>query len=860
MNKLKQFKERHNQKLTIFFSAVVFIAAVINLVYQFEVNVTSNDECLWKEKFVSEDSIKVVFESVKVGGVAWEAGIRDGYELLEINKIPAKNTQVLQIELNKVEEGKYADYKVKKPGGEIFDTKVRVKKLISFAQVGLVLLGMIWAVIGFIVIMAKPDGQIQKLFYRIGVAFVLSFTLLLINLQLPVFLTLLIEIVWSFSACFLPFLILKFFWSFPHPMRLMEKHYVKKVLFYVPLGMFILSMLYRIFFVYIPQKNGQAFYNGFISSLLMELIFAAITGYICLFINYVRLKNREDRRPITVILFSYTLALASIFYTVFIAPAVFGTVFNSPEFYTPVILIILLPISFAYSIFRYQLMDVSVVIKNTIMYGAATISITASYFLIIYLIGQTVGSVLHTEYQGIVAGAVFIVISMVFQSTKDKFHDFLTQKFYPEQFAYQRVLMSFINDISVPRDGVGLEPILDSMKRTFVHALMLKQFGIAIRDEKHNIQGTFVLERSEGIENLHLEIHPGKLQEFIEAKQLVKKLPVIERDDFDDVFPADAEELKKENIYTIIPMVIKSQPVGLLLFGLKHSGAQFAGKDLELLNAAAGQSAISVENARLYKSESEKMKIERDLDLARKIQEGLLPRCIPSLNGLDICGQMIPAMQVGGDYFDLIPVSDSRIFIVVGDVSGKGLSASLYMTKLQTMMQLACVAGKSPKEVLVEINRRMFESMEKSWFVTMTLALFDTEKQAVSFCRAGHVPVVVSGNGAIEFHRTQGIGVGLERGPIFERTLVEQEIKLESGQVFVFFSDGITEAMNEKQELYGEEKLTEMLKTTAGRRASQIVDCLWEELKTYRGKAEQNDDMTVVVVKVTGYLQANGIS
>jgi sigma-B regulation protein RsbU (phosphoserine phosphatase) len=145
----------------------------------------------------------------------------------------------------------------------------------------------------------------------------------------------------------------------------------------------------------------------------------------------------------------------------------------------------------------------------------------------------------------------------------------------------------------------------------------------------------------------------------------------------------------------------------------------------------------------------------------------------------------------------------------------------------------------------------MFESMEKSWFVTMTLALFDTEKQTVSFCRAGHVPVVVTENGIIELHKTQGIGVGLEKGVIFEKTLVEQELRLRPGQVYLFFSDGITEAMNEQQDLYGEEKLSELLRKKAGERSSGIVNALWDELKLYRGKAEQSDDMTVVVVKVT---------
>src|SRR5690606_28283184 len=155
-------------------------------------------------------------------------------------------------------------------------------------------------------------------------------------------------------------------------------------------------------------------------------------------------------------------------------------------------------------------------------------------------------------------------------------------------------------------------------------------------------------------------------------------------------------------------------------------------------------------------------KIEQDLNLARNIQQGLLPKSIPSMKGLDIAGQMISAMQVGGDYFDLLPVTDDKIFVVVGDVSGKGLSASLYMTKLQTMIQLACTADKSPKEILVEVNKRLYEAIGRNWFVTMTLALFDTKNHTVKFCRAGHMPVIISSNGSVELYRTQGIGIGLE--------------------------------------------------------------------------------------------------
>jgi len=246
----------------------------------------------------------------------------------------------------------------------------------------------------------------------------------------------------------------------------------------------------------------------------------------------------------------------------------------------------------------------------------------------------------------------------------------------------------------------------------------------------------------------------------------------------------------------------------------------------------------------------QKQKIERDLDLARKIQQGLLPQCIPDMNGLDICGEMIPAMQVGGDYYDLIQISDSKLFVVVGDVSGKGLSASLYMTKLQTMIKLSCSDNKSPKEILIDINKRIYTELDKSWFVTITLALFDLEKQRLTFCRAGHMPVLQATNGTVQSYRTQGLGVGIEKGIVFEKSLVEEEVKLSPGQIYAFFTDGVTEAMNEKNELFGDENLNAILKNKSKVRSSDIVNEIWSSVKSFRGEAEVNDDMTMVVVKV----------
>ena len=161
-----------------------------------------------------------------------------------------------------------------------------------------------------------------------------------------------------------------------------------------------------------------------------------------------------------------------------IAPAITDTIFNSPEYYAPIVLVALVPLIFGYAIFKYQLMDVSVVIRNTIMYGAATLTIAAIYFFIVYVAGQGISSALGVENQGIVAGIFFIIFALIFQSTKNRFQDFLTKKFYPEQFAHQRVMMDLSNKLTTV---VGLDNILELMNETFVDGLKIDKFGILIR-------------------------------------------------------------------------------------------------------------------------------------------------------------------------------------------------------------------------------------------------------------------------------------------------------------------------------------------------------------------------------------------
>jgi len=847
MDPVKKYLIRYRSKIIIMMSLFLILLAFGNIIVVTSVIPVSNDECLWiPDK--QADTLVIRFETVKVDGVTWNAGIRDGDYLIAMNGTKLKSTMQAKEILDSMESGEYADYIVKKRSGELFETKVYVKKLIDFPLLGICLLGFFWQIIAFIVLTAKPDGRIQRVFYAIGATLILfplfTFQSLAFIKNFPP-LAFLTDILNTGGMIYAPFLILHFFWIFPREYNFAKKKAVNYILYLLPAILIIGIIVYRLIFVY--ESTNLEFHYRFIINLANRALgLTFIIGFISLLINYFRLKIPRERKPLSIILVSYFLTILVILYTVFVAPAVVDTIYNSPEYYMPMIIMFVLPVAFGYSIFKYQLMDVSIVIKNAIVYGAATISIAAVYFLVIYLIGQSISTAIGTEYKGIIAGIIFIIFALVFQSTKDRFQDFLTSKFYPEQFAYQKILVTFSNDITTV---VGLDNILNTMQATFVDSLRINTFGIMLYEGNQN---EFILVRSVGINSEELKVPGLNLPKVINEKNATSKIPVIEEEDFTRAFPVTHVMLTEEGIYTVVPMIIKQKIIGLMLLGLKHSGAKFAGKDVDLLYAVANQSAVAVENARLYRSEAEKIKIERDLDLARKIQQSLLPKVIPSVRGLDISGAMIPAQQVGGDYFDLIPVGDDKLFVVVGDVSGKGLSASLYMTKLQTMVETACIPGREPKEILIEINKRIYESMERSWFVTMTLALFDMKAKKVKFCRAGHMPVFAAKNGGMNKYRTIGLGIGLERGIIFEKTLREEEVILDKDQIFAFFSDGVTEAMNEKMDLFGEEKLTELLLNKSARKSNEILSDIWNTIKIYRGNAEVNDDMTMVLVKVTG--------
>ncbi len=256
----------------------------------------------------------------------------------------------------------------------------------------------------------------------------------------------------------------------------------------------------------------------------------------------------------------------------------------------------------------------------------------------------------------------------------------------------------------------------------------------------------------------------------------------------------------------------------------------------------------------LLNESAEKERLEEELRIAREIQNSLLPKDRISVPGLSIAWLCLPANEVGGDYCDFIPLPDERLALLIADVSGKGTSAALYMAELKGIALSLSRIYDSPRRLLVEANKILAANLDNRSFITMVYAVIDMKQRRMTYARAGHNPVFqLSANGGRPTTRVlapEGLGLALDRGATFEAILEEESIGLASGDLFLFYTDGVSEAMNDRSELFGEDRMRAILEENSELPTEELREKMIDEVFSFAGGAVQHDDMTMVLVKV----------
>ncbi len=405
--------------------------------------------------------------------------------------------------------------------------------------------------------------------------------------------------------------------------------------------------------------------------------------------------------------------------------------------------------------------------------------------------------------------------------------------------------LSILNELArVISSTMDLDAVIENIVKRSMRAVQADQGVITLVDQ-HSSESMKTLVRAMVESHEQQSFHLN--QSLLGWMHLNKKPILINDPKNDDRFRGVKWE---ESVHTLlsVPMMTKGALVGLLTIYNKKDARSFTDDDQRLLAIIAAQSAQVVENARLYEEEKALHQMKEEIRLASRIQAELLPKHSPAIKGYDIAGNSLPAKVVGGDYYDFIPVDDQRWAVCLGDVSGKGLPASLLMANLQATLRGQTLLDVTPRECLRRSNTLLFHSTTSDKFATLFYGILDVSRHTLCFSNAGHDNPFLLTQGK-EPHRLKTGGTVLS---IFEHFPYEEEvISLRPNDVLLIYSDGVTEAMNATLDQFGEERLKNLLIENRNVSANDLVEKIIAAVKQHAGSFPQSDDITLVVLKRT---------
>ncbi len=362
--------------------------------------------------------------------------------------------------------------------------------------------------------------------------------------------------------------------------------------------------------------------------------------------------------------------------------------------------------------------------------------------------------------------------------------------------------------------------------------------------------GRGVLMTLEG-DKLEVRAHRGegfKISSTVRDRVLKEKSSLLVRDAQLDQALREHMSIVEQKVRSMIavPLQTNDRVIGLIYLDSPHLIREFTREDLNLLTVMANVAAIRIEHARLSEVEEAERMMAKDMEQAALIQKGLLPSDPPAIKGLDIAGKTTACRTVGGDYFDFIEFPDGRVAMLVGDVAGKGMPASLLMSSLQARVQVLFEDGDDLARKIGRLNKSICANCPDNRFITFFMTVVNPETGELVYTNAGHnPPLLVRKGGGVETLAGGGVILGILPMAVYK----EAGAKMESGDVLVLFSDGVTEAANSSGEDFGEVRLGEVVAANRDRPASEIVEAIEAAVVAFTQGAPAADDITVVVAR-----------
>jgi phosphoserine phosphatase RsbU/P len=518
---------------------------------------------------------------------------------------------------------------------------------------------------------------------------------------------------------------------------------------------------------------------------------------------------------------------------------------------------LLFPLTLAYLILVHRALDVRVVIRQGLQYALArrgVIILQAVLSAVLF----TIVAVLVTSHAMSTVSTILLMAAglwgiFLLQGLTQRLASWIDRRFFREAYDAERILADLSESV---RTIMETRPLLETVARRIAESLHVERVAVLI-DGSRPYQPAYALGHDD-VSRLEFPDDSGTVRQLRQAREPVRvylddpnswiySTPGVSAEERAQIAALQAELL--------LPLAIKDKLLGFISLGQKRSEEPYSGSDLSLLKSVASQTGLALENARLTAVVTEAVahreRLNRELEIAREVQQRLFPQELPPVPGLDYAGMCRPAQGVGGDYYDFLQFSDGSFGIAIGDVSGKGISAALMMASLQASLRGQTLLGADDLAgVVARVNRLLYEVSSVNRYATFFFARYSPATRQLSYVNAGHNPPMLLRGRSQDCKLARldlgGAVIGLLRQVSYR----QGSTTLDAGDLLVLFTDGITETMNPADEEWGEDRLLKAIEAGADVKASAIIGHIMNAADAFASGAKQHDDMTLVVLKV----------
>jgi sigma-B regulation protein RsbU (phosphoserine phosphatase) len=521
------------------------------------------------------------------------------------------------------------------------------------------------------------------------------------------------------------------------------------------------------------------------------------------------------------------------------------------------LLLFLFPVTLAYVIVVHRAMDVRVVIRQGLQYAVAKNGIRLLRLAVGFALGAAVIGALKGVDRGAVTFYAIIAIGVAvwfgLRRGLEGLHAWTDRRFFRDAYQAEQILSELSDSV---RSIGETKSLLVTVAERIAESLHVPRIAVLI-DGSGPYRPAYALGYAQvpdvtfpanavTVRQLGREGNP--LRVYLDnPNSWVNRSPELTKEE-----RAQLELLESE---LLLPLTLKDKLLGFVSLSQKRSEEPYSSGDLKLLKSVASQTGLALENSRLTATIAEDMarreKLNRELEIAREVQERLFPQRLPAVAGLDYFGKCRPALGVGGDYYDFLALPGGKLGIALGDVSGKGIAAALMMASLEASLRAEAMRGTEDLSTLVQsVNRLVFDATAENRYATFFYAQYDPSSRRLTYVNAGHNPPMLfrrlGGDGTPLRLGATGTVVGLLADPPFHQAA----LTLQPGDVLVAYTDGVSEAMNCADEEWGEDGMIATMGGADGVCAAETVDLIIGAADSFAAGAQQHDDMTLVVLRV----------